>query len=51
MFAAEGRPWDAHDAQGLIDKADKALLHAKDAGKNRIYLVGREDEADVEAGE
>jgi diguanylate cyclase (GGDEF)-like protein len=39
-------PWDAHDAQGLIDKADKALLHAKDAGKNRIYLVGREEEAD-----
>ncbi len=44
-------PWDAHDSQGLIDKADKALLHAKDAGKNRIYLVGREDEADEEAGE
>ncbi len=35
-------PWDAHDAQGLIDKADAALLQAKQAGKNRIYLVGTE---------
>ena len=42
-------PWDAHDAQGLIDKADGALLHAKQAGKNRIYLVGRQDAPDHQA--
>lgn len=42
-------PWDAHDAEGLIDKADKALLQAKQAGKNRIRLVGREDTPDQQA--
>jgi diguanylate cyclase (GGDEF)-like protein len=33
-------PWDARDAQGLIERADEALLEAKRAGKNRIHLVG-----------
>ena len=46
-------PWDAHDTQTLIDKADHALLQAKDAGKNRIYLVGREEaveDRDIDEG-
>ncbi len=38
-------PWDAKDAQSLIDKADEAMLQAKRAGKNRIYLVGAEGES------
>ncbi|UCD28035.1 MAG: GGDEF domain-containing protein [Planctomycetota bacterium] len=33
-------PWDAATAQGLIDRADEALLEAKHHGKNMIYLVG-----------
>jgi len=33
-------PWDATNAQELIDQADKALLEAKRHGKNQIYLVG-----------
>jgi len=33
-------PWDARDTQGLIERADEALLEAKRAGKNRIHLVG-----------
>lgn len=37
-------PWDARDGQGLIDRADQALLQAKRAGKNRIYLVGSKGE-------
>lgn len=37
-------PWDASDAAGLIDRADQAMLQAKRAGKNRIYLVGGEAE-------
>lgn len=35
-------PWDAADAQGLLNKADEALRAAKQAGRNRIYLVGAE---------
>ncbi len=35
-------PWDAHDAQSLIERADEALLQAKRAGKNRIFLIGAE---------
>ncbi len=38
-------PWDARDAQSLIDKADQAMLQAKRAGKNRVFLVGSEGEA------
>jgi two-component system, cell cycle response regulator len=38
-------PWDARSAQELLDRADQALLRAKRAGKNRIFLVGQESEA------
>jgi diguanylate cyclase (GGDEF)-like protein len=38
-------PWDATTAEELIDKADQAMLDAKRAGKNRIYLVGSQEEA------
>lgn len=38
-------PWDAATAEELIDKADRAMLEAKRAGKNRIYLVGSQEEA------
>lgn len=37
-------PWDARTPQGLIDRADQALLQAKRAGRNRILLVGQEDQ-------
>jgi two-component system, cell cycle response regulator len=37
-------PWDAKDSQSLIERADHALLQAKRAGKNRIFLVGAEGE-------
>ncbi len=33
-------PWDATDYAGLLERADEALLEAKKAGKNRIFLVG-----------
>ena len=33
-------PWDGADRQTLIRKADEALLAAKHAGKNRIFLIG-----------
>jgi diguanylate cyclase (GGDEF)-like protein len=33
-------PWNATTREELIQKADEALLNAKRAGKNRIYLVG-----------
>ncbi len=35
-------PWDAQSPEELIHKADEALLRAKQAGKNRIYLVGQD---------
>lgn len=36
-------PWDAHDAAGLIDAADRQLMFgAKRSGKNSIRLVGGE---------
>lgn len=37
-------PWDARTAEGLLERADQALLQAKRAGKNRIFLVGQESE-------
>lgn len=39
-------PWQASDAHGLLEAADKALLQAKEAGKNRFWLVGRGDVVD-----
>jgi PleD family two-component response regulator len=33
-------PWHADSAEALIRRADEALLRAKAAGKNRIYLIG-----------
>ncbi|MBP7937051.1 MAG: GGDEF domain-containing protein [Phycisphaerae bacterium] len=44
-------PWDAHDAESLIERADEALLQAKRAGKNRIHIVGRQDPVDESAPE
>ena len=35
-------PWDAQRATDLLVQADRALLRAKQDGKNRIYLVGAE---------
>ena len=36
-------PWDAATVDGLFARADDALLQAKASGKNRIYIVGREN--------
>lgn len=33
-------PWDASTRQELFKRADEALLAAKRAGKNRIFLIG-----------
>lgn len=36
-------PWHARTREDLITRADEALLAAKRAGKNRIFLIGRAD--------
>lgn len=36
-------PWDASTGGALIERADAALLAAKRAGKNRIFLIGDAD--------
>jgi diguanylate cyclase (GGDEF)-like protein len=41
-------PWDAPDAQRLIERADEALLEAKRSGKDRLYLVGQGSEEPAE---
>jgi len=33
-------PWDADTPEALVKRADDALLEAKRAGKDRIYLIG-----------
>lgn len=38
-------PWDAQDTDTLLTQADKALLAAKRAGKNRIFLIGEGNKA------
>lgn len=35
-------PRDGDTVEKLLEEADKAMLDAKDGGKNRIYLVGKE---------
>jgi diguanylate cyclase (GGDEF)-like protein len=34
-------PWDGHTKEDLLRRADEALLAAKRAGKNRIFLIGQ----------
>ncbi len=36
-------PWDGHTALEVIEAADRALLQAKAAGKNRFWVVGDGD--------
>lgn len=35
-------PRDGDSVEKLLEEADKAMLEAKEGGKNRIYLVGKE---------
>lgn len=37
-------PWDAGSRDDLIRRADEALLAAKRAGKNRVFLIGETDD-------
>jgi diguanylate cyclase (GGDEF)-like protein len=39
-------PWHADNAEDLIRRADDALLVAKRAGKDRIFLIGEADDID-----
>ncbi len=41
-------PNDQHDWESLVESAANALLHAKRAGRNCVYLVYRADEAEEE---
>ena len=36
-------PWDASTREDLVKRADEALLAAKRAGKNRIFLIGEQE--------
>ena len=42
-------PWDGATVEALVAKADEALLAAKRAGKNRIFLVGGQDVHETDA--
>jgi diguanylate cyclase (GGDEF)-like protein len=44
-------PWDATQAEQLLEQADQGLRQAKAAGKNRIYLVGGTDSSGVQDSE
>ena len=35
-------PWDGHTRDELLKRADDALLAAKRAGKDRIFLIGEQ---------
>lgn len=37
-------PWNGLTREALLTRADEALLAAKRAGKNRVFLIGQEDE-------
>ena len=39
-----GFPRDSDTIEQLFERADKALLEAKRSGKNRVYLVGGEND-------
>lgn len=39
-------PWQANNPSDLLEAADKALMQAKLAGKNRFWIVGRGEVAD-----
>jgi GGDEF domain-containing protein len=42
-------PWDAADADALVDEADRRLMHgAKKNGKNSIHIVGADEPPHVE---
>lgn len=38
-------PWDGRDSRELLDSADRALLSAKQSGKNRIMLAGERSDS------
>jgi len=40
-------PWDASTRADLIDRADQALIRAKQAGKNRVFVFGDEAATDT----
>jgi diguanylate cyclase (GGDEF)-like protein len=42
-------PWDASTAEDLLRLADEALIKAKGAGKNRIFIIGEEPGQQPEA--
>jgi len=44
-------PWDATTSESLLKRADEALLAAKRAGKNRIFLIGQHDDASEDRSE